>query len=392
MHSRQFVLPIESSEPRAVEAVSLGTELTSELKVSIVRTGSQSRPGTVEAIRDTVEFAEGIMGLPLPVEHVVVVFDEDAVPAGANGANYGFAFSYSPEYETRQGTYEWRVLQSGFIHELAHYYWSGDSAWIAEGVANVFSYMRGRDSELSPGQLKTLRESCEAHDLQMLEMWNPSVDHHCNYYLGERLFRELLEALGRPKFGDKLRELYRVVLPAREAGGTPGIAAVRQVFPDQAGIVERHWSGKMNAPENLPFDEGRDRTSHDLIQWDQHPAYDGHGVTFKGTLLDDAALSKEIIAEATEGGYQNFSLHLADDYGRAGTILPPLDDGRNWTLDDPGDTVATVYELDDRAFTVTFSFPSGLGGNPADYVVVVWGFQDETRTPTVNDSIDILGY
>ena len=55
----------------------------------------------MEAIRDAVEFAEGIMGLPLPVEHAVVVFDEDAVPAGYAGANYGFAFSYSPEYETR---------------------------------------------------------------------------------------------------------------------------------------------------------------------------------------------------------------------------------------------------------------------------------------------------
>ena len=69
-----------------VEAVSLGTELTPELKVSIVRTGSQSRPGTVEAIRDAVEFVEGLMGLPLPVEHVVLVFDEDAVPAGSSGA------------------------------------------------------------------------------------------------------------------------------------------------------------------------------------------------------------------------------------------------------------------------------------------------------------------
>ena len=129
----------------AVEAVSsFKTALTPELAVSIVRTGSQSRPGTMESVRDTVEFVESIMGLPLPVEHVIIVFDEAAVPAGASGAYYGFAFSYSPKYETQQGTYEWRVLQSGFTHETAHYYWSGDQAWMAEGVANVFSYMRGR--------------------------------------------------------------------------------------------------------------------------------------------------------------------------------------------------------------------------------------------------------
>ena len=102
----------------AVEAVSsFKTALTPELAVSIVRTRSQSRPGTMESVRDTVEFVESIMGLPLPVEHVIIVFDEAAVPAGTSGAYYGFAFSYSPKYETQQGTYEWRVLQSGFTHE-----------------------------------------------------------------------------------------------------------------------------------------------------------------------------------------------------------------------------------------------------------------------------------
>ena len=288
-----------------VEAVSLGTELTPELKVSIVRTGSQSRPGTVEAIRDAVEFVEGLMGLPLPVEHVVLVFDEAAVPAGSSGANYGFAFSFSPEYETRQGTYEWRALQSGFIHELAHYYWQGHAGWIDEGVANAFEYVHGTENGLSRGQLLTRRKSCEAHDLEMLELGNPSEDDPCNYYLGERIFLELLEALGRAKLGDKLRGLYRVALPVREAGGTPGIAKVRQVFDGQRSIVDKHWSGALNAPGNRPFDEGVDRTSHDLVQWDQHPTYDGQSVTFSGTLLDRAVLSKETIGQARAGGYPN---------------------------------------------------------------------------------------
>ena len=297
----------------AVEAVSLKTALTPELAVSIVRTGSQSRPGTMEAVRDTVEFVESIMGLPLPVEHVIIVFDEAAVPAGAGGANYGFAFSYSPKYETQQGTYEWRVLQSGFTHELAHYYWSGDQAWMAEGVANVFSYMRGRDIGLSRGQLKTRRRTCEAHDLQMLEMWGPSVDYYCSYYLGERLFLELLGALGRLQFSDKLQELYLVALPVREAGGDPpGIAAMRQVFADQAAIVEKHWSGALNAPDNRPFDEGVYHTSHDVVQWDQHPSYDGHSVTFSGTLLDGAVLAAETIEQARASGSQPFTLHIEE--------------------------------------------------------------------------------
>ena len=55
----------------AIETVSGGTELTPGLKVSIVRTGTQSRPGTVEAVKDAVAFVERVMGLPLPVDHVI---------------------------------------------------------------------------------------------------------------------------------------------------------------------------------------------------------------------------------------------------------------------------------------------------------------------------------
>ena len=369
----------------AVEVLSLGTELTPELAVSIVRTGSQSRPGTMEAVRDAVEFVESIMGLPLPVEHVIVVFDEAAVPAGYGGANYGFAFSYSPKYETRQGTYEWRVLQSGFTHELAHYFWSGDQAWMAEGVANMFSYMRGRGSGLSRGQLKTERRTCEAHDLQMLELWG---DYHCNYYLGDQLFKDLLETLGRLQFVAKLQELYLVALPVREAGGDlPGIAAMRQVFAGQRSIVEKHWSGALNAPENRPFDEGVGRTSHDVVQWDQHPTYDGHSVTFSGTLLDGAVLAAETIEQARAEIYQPFTLRPADAYDFAGFIFPP---GSRWVVG-AGDSVADTYSLDDEFFTITFPFPEALG-TPSDYIVLVAGFQDASRTPRIGSDLDNLGY
>ena len=96
----------------------------------------------------------------------------------------------------------------------------------------------------------------------------------------------MLGAFGRLQFVAKLRELYQVALPVREAGGDPpGIAAMRQVFAGQADIVEKHWSGALNAPENRPFDEGVNRRSHDVVQWDQHPTYDGHSVTFSGTLI-----------------------------------------------------------------------------------------------------------
>ena len=146
----------------SIESVSAGTELTPDLRISIVRTGSQSRPGTVESTRAAVEFVERMIQVPLPTEHVIVVLDDSAITSGYGGTNYGFAFSYSPEYETRQDTYESRQLQAGFVHEVADYYWRDNAGWIDEGTANAVEYVYGIENGLSRGQLKT-RSPSEKH-------------------------------------------------------------------------------------------------------------------------------------------------------------------------------------------------------------------------------------
>ena len=103
-------------------------------------------------------------------------------------------------------------------------------------------------------------------------------------------------------------------------------------------------------------------------------------------------LVKGTIGQAREGGYTNFILRPADDHGFSGFILPPFNDGRRWTLENPGDTVATVYQVEDRAFTVTFPFPQALG-SPSDYAATVSGLpsaiqravDSATGRMTVND-------
>ena len=375
----------------AIESVSAGTELTPDLNISIIRTGSQPQPWTARAVVDAVDFVERTMQMPLPTDHVVVVLNDEAVTSGKVGTNYGFAIGFLPRYEQGQGTFKGRRLQAGLVHEIAHYYWNGNEDWIDEGLANILEFMRGIEAGLSPGQLQTQRGDCEAHDLEMLSEWDPTGDDaqfSCNYYLGELLFRELLEHLGDEEFSEKIRELYRLFLTEQTI---PGIDGVRQVFSDETDIINKHWSGALNAPENRPFDEGVDRTSHDLVQWDQHPTYDGRWVSFSGMLLDDAVLSQETIRQARGGGYSNFTFRSADGYAHQGAILPRLGDGRKWRLEDPGDAVAAVYELDERAFTVTFPFPPALD-SPPDYVVIVLGFKDESRTTSISEGVDILGY
>ena len=342
-----------------------------------------------------MEFAEQTMQLPLPVSHVIVVLNDNAVPEGFAGANHGHAFSYRPEYEAGQDSYDRHQFQTGLVHETAHYFWRGHEDWIDEGVANIFEYMHGTEAGISPGLLRNSREDCEVHDLEALVNHNPAKadpQFICNYYLGQLLFQELLETSGKAEFNERLRELYRLSLEAKDADETPGIAVVRQTFRDQLEIVEKHWSGKVNSPENIPFDEGMYRASHGLIQWDQYPTYDGYSVSFRGTLLGDAALSNETLHEATQGGsYSNFTLFPADEFEFVGTIFPPLSDERYWPLDNPGDTNAIEYRLEDRSFAIEFRLRQGLG-NPSDYVVIVWGYPDSSKTSYFGANIDILGY
>ena len=376
----------------AIETVSIKPGRSPGLKVSIVRTETQSRPGTISAVMGAVELVERVMQSPLPTGHVIVVLNTKSVPAGYGAFNFSFATSFLPEYEQQQDTDEWRSLQADLIHEMSHYYWLGNDTWIDEGVANIVGYIHGLEMGLSRGQLRTWVDTCEAHDIEMLVEANPtkgSEQFLCHYYLGERLFKELLESLGVEAFGAKLKELYQLTRKEQKADRTPGIAAVRQVFKGQAALVDKHWSGALNAPENRAFDEGVYRESHHLIQWDQPPTYDGRSVTFEGTLMGDAVL---VNADPRSGGLQNFILALTDKPEFAGVILPDVS-GWDWTLNSDGDAVASEYLFypATRKFTVTFPFPTALD-NPEDYAVEVRGFQDASRTPRIGDGDDLLGY
>ena len=381
----------------AIETVSLSTELTPHLKISIIRTDSQSRPGTVESVRDAVEFVEKAVGLPLPVDHVIIMLNDLAVTDKYAGTSFGFAYSYKPKYEAAQGTFEWRHLQTGFVHETAHYFWTGNEDWIDEGLANIVEYQFGLQMGLSHGQLQTKRENCEAHDLEMLSEWDPDraeVDrYHCAYYLGQPLFRDLLVSMGTETFTSSLQEYYRLSLQVQEEDRTPGIAEVRKAFAGQDAIMDYHWSGKLNAPENRPFDEGYERSNHDLIQWQQYPTFVDGVVELKGVLLGDSILVSKDATEISRFEFSAFKLRSVDGGADLGSILPPPRTGRKWILDDPGDVQAATFAINEaeRRFHIRFEFPTALGA-PEDFVVLVLGYQNADREPTIGSKVDPLSY
>ena len=238
----------------SIESFAITTDLTPLIFMNIIRAGSDPTRWVADVMADAAEFVERVMLLPLPIDHLILVLNDKAVTKNYAGTNYGFAFGFLPEYAQEQDTFEGRFFLRGIVHEVAHYYWGGRiESWIAEGLANTIAYMHGIEGGLSPGQLQAERRDCEAHDLEMVSGWDPlkgSLAYYCNYYLGERLFLELRDSMDGVAFSEKLRELYQLTLIEQGNRQTPGIDAVRQVFSAQGGIVEKHWSGGLNAPEN----------------------------------------------------------------------------------------------------------------------------------------------
>ncbi len=372
-----------------IESIEIPTTLSPNLKMSIVRTGRSRPPRTAEAVRAAVTYVKDVMATPIPVENVVVVLNEKRARQHSTlGVNHGFAFTLAPDLEG--GTHH--RLRTVILHEVAHYYWHLGPGWIDEGVADTFEYMWGIEAGIPDGLLSPYRGNCETPDLSSLSaLTRPEAQRasRCNYFLGQMLFQELWEDAGKEEFNKGLRRLYTSLLESDYL--ERGIAQVRQTFPGQSTIVEKHWSGKVNAPENRPVTLPWPYAN--LIEWNEPPTYNGRSVTFRGTLLGDAVLVKQTIEQARTGGFPNFTLNNTDGFGYVGTILPPLapDDNRYWILDNPGDVVASTYTLRDSTFTVRFVFPSQLD-SPERYAVLVRGFYDETRTPITGGSSDILGY
>ena len=237
------------------------------MKISIVRTGTKSHPKTIEGAWEAVEFVERTMQMPFPVDHVLIVLNKEAVSDHAAGNQGRFHISYIPLDEHANITR--KMLLRGLAHETAHYYWGaregGQTAWVNEGMADTLSHIYevevGIRNEISPIPPKG-RGNCEAYDLETFEKGEYErpigMLDNCPYYLGSALFLELREKLGTEEFNRRIQELHRVYEAARKAGPYlesesykyTDIYGLRQVFHDQLEVVEKHWSGRMNAPEN----------------------------------------------------------------------------------------------------------------------------------------------
>lgn len=369
------------------------TDYTPNLAVTIVRPAGSAAGGVnPDLVAQSVRLAENIMRMPLPTDNVIIVVDDRAATGGFSGTNHGFAIGLEQESETKSPERLLNIL----VHEVAHYWWHSNADWIDEGVADTIaataSTQQGHIFTAHPNR----RQDCAAVNIS--EIGNAprsySGQFYCNYYLGEKLFRALQENAAPSDFIAGLQRLYQLSreqpAPQTRQDYRAGIPQVRAAFPDSADIINRHWSGDLNAPHRWDPDDNLAFTSHNAVVWTQKPTYDDGIVSFAGSLSGDASLVSPDASTARQfGGSSNFTIN--DASGNAlGSILIPLTGGAYWTLDDPGDVIAEQYQIGGGDFAIRFQWPDALG-DYADKHITVWGYNNAERTPVINNRADPLG-
>ena len=223
--------------------------LSGEVIVDIIRTGSGATR-SMELLEHSVRCAEEFMGVPLPTDHVILLF-EDAVRTGRGGTNFGTHIAIPPEYDTDNGSS--RQAADGIIaHEVAHYYWTGNARWINEGASDFMASISQRAQTgyrvgpttfpcAYPGNIVELESQRVAED----------VVHPCNYSLGERLFVDLYRTLGEARFQQGFSDLYLLSRVNDDPGNSPStslaIDHVKEAFRSNDGteatVIARWYDG-----------------------------------------------------------------------------------------------------------------------------------------------------
>ena len=235
----------------SLERRSITLSLTGDVDLAIVRTG-HGTARSMDLLEYAVSSSEEIMDKPLPTHYVGLLY-EDAVSGESAGTNFGTHIAILPEYDVDDGSYKAEFAPHVIAHEVAHYYWSGISDWVDEGVADFMaSTIENRRTKKPIG---VTNDPCiYARTIAELEVLAPDPDTDdefgCNYSLGERLFVDMYRTIGEDAIWQGLRELYVKSLVEDNVDDLKGTAVniehIQEVFqsaPGAAVSIGRWYDG-----------------------------------------------------------------------------------------------------------------------------------------------------
>ena len=243
--------------------------LAGQVDLAIIRLRPEGATRSMDLLEYAVRSAEALMGAPFPSRHVGLLF-ATAVSGSNAGTNFGTHVALLPEYDVNDGSHEASRAASIIAHEVAHYYWSGNVAWIDEGASELIAAFSENVRIARP--MEPDNDPCgHVENIAALENLGASGDDRshvafgCNYSLGERIFLDLYHSLGENGFQQAFRALYQASKledgDETTKGTSLGIAELRQAFAGSASaqtIVARWYGG------TEPYDtSGLDRSPAD---------------------------------------------------------------------------------------------------------------------------------
>ena len=206
--------------------------------MAVVRIRDQVTP-SMDYLEHSVRTIEEFMTHPLPTSFIALFYD-DAVFPESGGTNFGTHMAMQLLYDVENSRW-WEYTAHVIAHEVAHYYWSGNSSWIDEGAAELLASISENRRIAEP--VGTTNNPCaSAKTIAELEAIEPEnlgeKGFNCNYYLGEAIFLELYHTLGEETFRQGFSNLYRKSLhddPNDDCEGTElGICHLVAAFKSDA--------------------------------------------------------------------------------------------------------------------------------------------------------------
>lgn len=201
------------------------------VRIAIVRLQDSAPPDAMNHAEEAVKQAIDYHNRPFPQDMVAIIYDTDIAGHGNDGVHVGTHIAITSRYDQAGN----QNLPDVIAHEIAHFYWHRNAAWLDEAMAEAFAAdFLARHLNLADPQPSNA--PCDDPDHRYDDGRDPPTE--CDYANGERLmlylaenhqeqFRKAVHELSAPDLARSGKEELARYLP--DSGrttlpGWPGLA------------------------------------------------------------------------------------------------------------------------------------------------------------------------